>query len=305
MNKEYEAVISSETAKINAFLGSCAQLESSDGSHWETVLEAEKYALSAGGKRIRPLLAVEFYKLFSGTDSAPDFVYEAAVTLEMTHTFSLIHDDMPEMDDDDLRRGKPATHVKFGTATGLLAGDGLAILPYEILADMALGGRLDPLTAVKLTKLLSANAGNRGMIAGQMLDLWSEERADAVNEDFLKEMSGFKTGCLLTASCLFGAVLAGADDERCRSAEIYAKKVGLAFQIVDDVLDVTSSPEELGKPTGSDSGREKPTFYDILGEDGALREAERLSAEAAAELEKYPGSGLLREFALSLAKRKK
>ncbi len=305
MNKEYEEMISGDIAKINGFLNSCAHLESKEGSPWETVLEAERYALSAGGKRVRPLLAVEFYRLFSGGETVPDFVYEAAVTLEMTHTFSLIHDDMPEMDDDDLRRGKPATHVKYGAATGLLAGDGLAILPYEVLADLALSGKLPPLTAVRLIKLLSENAGNRGMIAGQMLDLWSEERTDGVDEAFLVKMSGLKTGCLLTAACLFGAVLAGADEEKCRSAEIYAKNVGLAFQIVDDVLDVTSSPEALGKPTGSDLGRQKATFYDILGADGALKEAERLSRAAADELSKYPGSELLREFALSLAVRKK
>ena len=305
MNKKYEEIISTEIAKINSFISRCPQLKTVEGSPWETVLEAEKYALSAGGKRIRPLLAVEFYKLFSEADSVPDLVYEAAVTLEMTHTFSLIHDDMPEMDNDDLRRGKPATHVKYGAATGLLAGDGLAILPYEILADMALDGRISHLTAVKLIKLLSANAGNRGMIAGQMLDLWSEEKKDGINEEFLRKMSGLKTGCLLSAACLFGAVLAYASEEQCRSAKIYAKNVGLAFQIVDDVLDVTSSPEALGKPTGSDSERGKPTFYDILGPDGALKEAKRLSQAAADELDKYPNSGLLRQLALSLAVRNK
>lgn len=305
MNERFKEIISKETAKINAFLDNCPQLEISENSPWETVLDAERYALSAGGKRIRPLLAIEFYKLFSGDDTAPDFVYEAACALEMIHTFSLIHDDMPEMDDDDLRRGRPATHVKFGNAVGLLAGDGLAILPHEILSQMAIDGKISPNTAVKLTNLLAKGAGNRGMIAGQMLDLWSEERFDGVGEAFLRKMSKLKTGCLLVTSCLFGAVLAQAGDEELKSAEIYAENVGLAFQIVDDILDITSDVDTLGKPIGSDSEREKPTFADILGIDGAQKEARELSLSASSAIEKYPKSELLCEFALSLAERNK
>lgn len=305
MNKTFSDVITSEAEKINRFLGDCPQLEISENSPWEKVLEAESYALSAGGKRIRPVLAVEFYKLFSGADTVPDFVYEAACTIEQTHTFSLIHDDMPEMDDDDLRRGRPATHIAYGDAIGLLAGDGLAILPYEILSQLAIDGKMPSDTAVKLINVLSKNAGNRGMIAGQVLDLWSEDRDDGIDDAFLRKMSHLKTGRMLIASCVFGAILAGADDEQLKSAEIYAENVGLAFQIVDDVLDVTSSAEDLGKPIGSDVERKKATFADILGVDGALNEAERLSRVAANEISKYPNSELLSEFALELAHRKK
>lgn len=305
MNKLYADIIAAEAERINEFLANCPQLEIAENSPWERVLEAEKYALSAGGKRIRPVLAVEFYKLFSGSDIAPDYVCEAACTLEQTHTFSLIHDDMPEMDNDDLRRGKPATHIAYGNAAGLLAGDGLAILPYEILSQMAIDGKLPSETAVKLINTLSKNAGNRGMIAGQMLDLWSEERTDGITDAFLRKMSHLKTGRMLIASCVFGAILADADEAQLRSAEVYAENVGLAFQIVDDVLDVTSTSEDLGKPIGSDSGRNKATFADILGIDGALKEAKRLSTAAADEISKYPRSELLREFALSLAHRKK
>lgn len=305
MNERFAQIMAAETAKINAFLENCPQLQATEDSPWETVLEAESYALSAGGKRIRPLLAVEFYKLFSGVGEAPDFVFEAACTLEMTHTFSLIHDDMPEMDNDDLRRGRPATHIKYGSAVGLLAGDGLAILPHEILSQMALDSKIPLKTAVKLINLLSKGAGNRGMIAGQMLDLWSEERFDGIDEAYLRKMSELKTGCLLVTSCLFGAVLAQADDEELKNAEIYAENVGLAFQIVDDILDVTSDALTLGKPIGSDSERDKPTFVDVLGIDGAQKEAQRLSFAAAEAISEYPDSGFLRELALSLAERKK
>ena len=305
MNKEYLDIISSDTVKINGFILRCPQLAFKKDLPEDRVLEAENYALSVGGKRIRPVLAVEFYRLFSGCEEIPDYVYEAACVLEMTHTFSLIHDDMPEMDDDELRRGMPATHVKFGTDVGLLAGDGLAIQPYEILSQLAIDGKISADTALRLINVLAQSAGNRGMIAGQMLDLWSENRAESVDGEFLKKMSDFKTGCLLKASCLFGAIMAGADGEGIERAGRYAEYVGLAFQIVDDVLDVTSTPETLGKPVLSDKGRKKPTFADVLGIDGALCEARRLSALAAGELEKYPRSDLLREFALSLAERKK
>ena len=304
MRTEFSDIIVRDAEVINEMLLNHRLLKKTDGSPAETVIDAEVYALSAGGKRIRPVLAVEFYKLFSGIADPPEYVWEAACALEMVHTFSLIHDDMPEMDDDDLRRGKPSTHIKFGCAAGLLAGDGLAILPFELISDLALAGKMPHKTALTLIKLLSASAGNRGMIAGQMLDLWSEGRGE-IDCDFLRKMSERKTGDMLLASCLFGAVMADASLEQEKSAGIYAKNVGLAFQIVDDVLDVTSDEKTLGKPIGSDSGRSKPTFATLLGVDGALSEAEKLSAEAADEIKKYPGSELLREFAMSLASRNK
>lgn len=305
MNKEYSEIISADALRINSYLLNCPELFFKGDAPESRVLEAEKYALSVGGKRIRPVLAMEFYRLFTGCVDIPDWVCEAAATLEMTHTFSLIHDDMPEMDDDELRRGMPATHIRFGTDVGLLAGDGLAILPYEILSRLALSGKISSEIALKLINTLAANAGNQGMIAGQMLDIWSENRYGDVDGSFLRKMSDCKTGCMLKASCLFGAIMAGAGEEEILRAGRYAVNVGLAFQIVDDVLDVTSSSETLGKPVMSDKGRKKPTFADVLGIDGAMNEARRLSALAAEELEIYPESGLLREFALSLAERKK
>lgn len=303
MNKPNSEIIAEDAKRIEAFLTSFPQLKFSDDFPEDKTAEAEAYALSAGGKRIRPVLAVEFYKLFSQSAEAPDFVFEAACALEMIHTFSLIHDDMPEMDNDDFRRGKPATHAKFGADIGLLAGDGLALLPFEILSQMSEDKKLKPEVAIKLTNILAA--GSRGMIAGQTLDLWSENRAEGVDEAFLRKMSNLKTGCLLKAACLFGAVMAEADEKSLEKTAEYAENIGLAFQIVDDVLDVTSDQTTLGKPIGSDSERNKATFADVLGIDGALNEARRLSESAARAISEYPKSELLCEFALSLAERKK
>lgn len=306
MRDEFKRTVASEAARTAEFLLKLPELDIPENVEWKRVLEAECYALSGGGKHTRAVLAVEFYKLFSGLGEVPDFVYEAACTIEMTHTFSLIHDDMPEMDDDDLRRGRPSTHVAYGTAMGLLAGDGLAILPYEVLSRLALEGKISFETSVKLIKTLSENAGNRGMIAGQVMDLWCEEKPnEAISEDFLRKMSKLKTGRMIIASCVFGALLAGASSEKIRSAEIYAENIGLAFQIVDDILDVTSTPEELGKPIGSDNERHKPTFADILGLDGAQNEADRLSKAAYDEIMKYHGGELLAEYAIALSQRNK
>ena len=157
MRDEFKRTVASEAAMTAEFLLKLPELDIPENAEWKRVLEAECYALSGGGKHTRSVLAVEFYKLFSGLGEVPDFVYEAACAIEMTHTFSLIHDDMPEMDDDDLRRGRPSTHVAYGTAMGLLAGDGLAILPYEVLSRLALEGKISFETSVKLIKTLSEN----------------------------------------------------------------------------------------------------------------------------------------------------
>lgn len=306
MKDEYKKTVSEEAMKVGDFLKRCPELRLLGDTEWEKVLEAENYALLGGGKHTRAVLAVEFYKLFSGHNYAPDYVYEAACAIEMTHTFSLIHDDMPEMDNDEIRRGRLAVHAAYGSAIGLLAGDGLAILTYEILSRLALEKKITFETSVRLINILSKNAGNHGMIAGQELDLWSENRAvEDISEVFLRKMSHLKTGRMLIASCLFGAVLAEADNEQMRAAEIYAENVGLAFQIVDDILDVTSTSEELGKPTGSDADRRKPTFVDVLGLENAQKEAKRLSKIASDEIMKYHGSELLSEFAEALSLRKK
>lgn len=291
---------------VNARLKDFPELKVSRVTPDERVLEAESYALTNGGKRIRAALVIEFYRLFSeyASDAIPPSVLDAACAVEMTHAFSLIHDDMPEMDDDDIRRGRPSTHIAYGAATGLLAGDALAILPFEVLSRLWLSGELLPETALELINTLARCCGAKGMIAGQMLDLWSEENPSKIDESFLRRMSDLKTGEMLRAACVMGAILAEAGEKEKKSAEIYAKNVGLAFQITDDVLDVTSTDKALGKPVGSDKQRGKPTFADLLGIDGAMLEARRLSAAAADEVKKYPGGELLRELAIVLCDRK-
>lgn len=292
MNSSFVNELKALSEKVNNALYSIDLLKTNGNLPVEKVIEAENYALSAGGKRIRPVLCLAFYKLFGGEAD----ITELACCLELVHTFSLIHDDMPEMDNDDFRRGKPSTHKAFGEDVALLAGDGLAILPFEIISDSALNRKISFETAVKLTHMLSSSVGNRGMIAGQMLDIYSEGRE--VDEEFLLNMSSLKTGKLLVASCLFGAILANADEQMLNDAKVYAKNIGLAFQMVDDVLDVTGDEAVLGKPIGSDKDRSKTTFVDIYGVEGTLDKARKLTVYAVNAIEKYDGN----EFLINLAK---
>ncbi len=297
LKPEYKAVFLQDVEAVDKYLMNNGYISASDDEE-QKVIDAEFYALTAGGKRIRPVLCIEFYKLFGGKSD----VAEIAACLELMHTFSLIHDDMPEMDNDDMRRGKPSVHCAYGVDTALLAGDGLAILPFEIISDKALSGDISHETAVKLINCLSKAAGNQGMIMGQRLDLISEGKQ--VGLEFLKRMSGFKTGCILSASAQFGAILAGADDGGVKKAAEYAENLGLSFQIIDDILDVTGSENELGKPIGSDEKRNKDTYATIMGIDTAYDEAERYTEAAVLAISDLEGSELLAELAYDLLGRK-
>ncbi|MCD8108093.1 MAG: polyprenyl synthetase family protein [Oscillospiraceae bacterium] len=297
MKPEHKAVFQQDVEAVDKYLMSNGYISASDNEE-QKVIDAEFYALTAGGKRIRPVLCIEFYKLFGGKGD----VTEIAACLELMHTFSLIHDDMPEMDNDDMRRGKPSVHCAYGVDTALLAGDGLAILPFEIISDKALSGDISPETAVKLINCLSKAAGNHGMIMGQRLDLISEGKQ--VDLKFLKRMSGLKTGCILSASAQFGAILAGADNDGVKKAAEYAENLGLSFQIVDDILDVTGSENELGKPIGSDEKRFKDTYATIMGIDAAYDEAKRYTEAAILAISDLEGSELLIELAYDLLERK-
>lgn len=296
MNENFGAKLREYADKVNETLYSLSYLKALDSIE-DRVIEAENYALSAGGKRIRAILCLEFYKLFGGKDD----IREIACCLELIHTFSLIHDDMPEMDNDDFRRGKPSTHKAYGDDIALLAGDGLAILPFEIISNHALCEKISFEKAAKLVDLLASSAGNRGMIAGQVLDLNSEMKN--VDESYLIKMSQLKTGRLLVASCLFGAVLADATESQIDDVRTYAENVGLAFQMIDDVLDVTGTQDVLGKPIGSDSKRDKNTFVDIYGIDHTLRKANDLTQSAVDAIEKYSGCEFLVELARYLTER--
>lgn len=259
--------------------------------------QAMKYSLLSGGKRIRPILLLEFYALCGGKgDSALNF----AAALEMIHTYSLIHDDLPCMDNDDMRRGRPSCHKAFGEDTALLAGDALLTLAFKTAAET------DGIPADRVLKaiaVLAENAGISGMVGGQVEDLAFEKSGATIDE--LRGMYLKKTSCLLSAGAVCGSILAGADDEELKYAAEYAEKLGLAFQIIDDILDCTSDEKTLGKPIGSDEKNGKTTYVTLLGIDGAKAEAERLSNEALTALCKIKGdNAALRELTADLLDRK-
>ncbi|MBR6761084.1 MAG: polyprenyl synthetase family protein [Oscillospiraceae bacterium] len=263
----------------------------------QTLLDAMRYSLSAGGKRIRPTLALEFCRLCGGSDQQ---VLPAACALELLHTATLIHDDMPEMDNDALRRGKPSCHVAFDPATALLAGDTLFALPFEWIA--AAEGVADA-HKVALSLELAKATGFYGACGGQQMDLQNESRQDVTLEE-LKQMYAYKTGALIIAACRMGCIAAGADNNMLELATQYAARLGLAFQIVDDILDVTSTEELLGKPIGSDLEQNKNTFVSLYGLEQAQQEAKLLTDEALALLQQLPGSDFLTELTKLLLSRK-
>jgi geranylgeranyl pyrophosphate synthase len=247
--------------------------------HPPRLWEAMRYSLSAGGKRLRPALVLESCRAAGGDPASPS-AQSAAMAMELIHTFSLVHDDLPAMDDDDLRRGRPTNHKVFGEAQAILAGDAMVTAAFELLAKTA-----DPAIAPHLIAELAAAAGPAGMIGGQVLDMEGENRS--LTEGELRRLHAMKTGALLVASCRMGALAARADQPTLAALTAYAKHVGLAFQIVDDVLDVTSTPEQLGKATNKDAGRGKNTYPQLLGLDGAREAASgelRLAVEALAPL---------------------
>ena len=252
-----------------------------------TVADAMDYSLEAGGKRIRPVLVQAFCKLCGGDiqkAGAP------AAAIEMIHTFSLIHDDLPCMDDDDYRRGKPSCHKQFGEACAVLAGDALAILPFQIIAD---DDKLDSETKVKLISELAVSSGAEGMIGGQIIDMENEKREN-VDEENLRRMYALKTGKLIKTACLMGCITACASEEQMKSAEEYAGCLGLAFQIIDDILDVTADEKKLGKPTGSDAEENKTTFVTLFGIDGAKVQAKQLTEKALEILDRFDNNEFLK-----------
>ncbi len=234
------------------------------------VLEAMRYSVLGGGKRIRALLVLNFNRILGG---AANDAMEFAAAIEMMHAYSLIHDDLPCMDDDDLRRGKPSCHVAFGEAVALLAGDALQTLAFETLARNT---SLEPAQVLQAVRELAAAAGSRGMVGGQTVDI--EGTAQTVEQ--LTGMCMMKTGALIKCAVRLGCLSVGADEASMAQADIYADAIGLAFQIRDDILDVIGSPEELGKPVGSDAEQQKATFATVLGTERAQSLAEKLTRTA-------------------------
>lgn len=257
--------------------------------YFKVLIDAMNYSLEAGGKRIRPVLVYEFCKACGGKIEAS---YAPAAAIEMIHTFSLIHDDLPAMDNDDFRRGKPSCHKAFDEATAILAGDALSVLPFEIISDDSL---LSAEKKVKIISHLAKCVGREGMIGGQVIDMENEKKSD-VTEENLRLMYKGKTCALIEASCVMGCICAGADDEHIKYAAEFANKLGLAFQIIDDILDVIGTQEELGKPVGSDAEENKTTFVTLYEVDKAKEIAAEITAEALEILEKFDNNEFLVEL---------
>lgn len=242
----------------------------------KTIVDAMSYSVLAGGKRLRPMLLEAAYQMFDGTGQDIDSFMAA---IEMIHTYSLVHDDLPAMDNDMYRRGKKTTHAVYGEAMGILAGDALLNYAFETVADALVRCNGD-MRMIRACAVLSRKAGIYGMIGGQVVDVESEKKGQKVDQNCLDFIYRLKTGALIEASLMIGAILAGASDEDVTFMEQAGTKLGLAFQIQDDILDVTSSLEVLGKPIGSDERNEKATYVAFEGLEKAKTEVERLSKEA-------------------------
>ncbi len=236
------------------------------------VYEAMRYSLMAGGKRLRPILMLEVARLF---DKDWENVKEFACALEMIHTYSLIHDDLPAMDNDDLRRGMPTNHIKFGESTAILAGDALLNKAFEVALTAK---HLDSEVLIKALQVLSHSSGTEGMIGGQIVDIASEGKD--VSIETLKYIHSLKTGAIIRSACVIGAVISGASEMEINAIDEFATNLGIAFQIRDDILDVTGNAEELGKPIGSDMDLNKSTYVSLCGIDKSIELVKEYSDKA-------------------------
>ena len=235
------------------------------------VTEAMFYSLSNGGKRLRPFLTMKTALLF---DIPEDISFTVAASLEMLHTYSLIHDDLPAMDNDDFRRGKPTCHKQYDEATAILAGDGLLTYAFETLAKAQ---KISAETKIKLCGLLAERAGAfSGMVAGQMLDLQTDKTPSLSSEEIIKHIEEMKTGCLIAYAAQAGAILGQATNEQYQAITNYARSIGIAFQIADDILDVTGDATLMGKTLGKDAAQNKLTFVSLYGLEAARQKATQL-----------------------------
>ena len=269
----------------------------------KTLLEAMNYSMNAGGKRLRPLLMLQTYKLFGGGSAV---VEPFMAAMEMIHTHSLIHDDLPAMDNDEYRRGRKTTHVVYGEAMGILAGDALLNYAYET-ASKAFVLEPDNQNVGRAFHILASKTGVYGMIGGQSVDVENEKNANiSMSQEQLDFIYRLKTSALIEASMMIGAVLAGAGEEQVKQVEKIAEDVGLAFQIQDDILDVTSTMQVLGKPIRSDEKNGKTTYVTLKGLEMAQKEVEEISGRAVERLDGLQGENeFLRALILQLIHREK
>lgn len=280
-------------SEINSFL---LNYFKNKGTFNKIIYDSASYSLNIGGKRIRPLLMLLTYNMYK--NNWKDII-EFSAAIEMIHTYSLIHDDLPCMDNDDLRRGKPSCHKAFGEDTALLAGDALLTHAFEIIAMSDLSDD----KKVSASLLLAQNSGVGGMIGGQVIDLIYEKQNPSVKQ--LLNVYKMKTGALISAACLMGCISAGANENQIACASKFAYSLGIAFQIQDDILDIIGDEKELGKPIGSDAQNDKTTYATLLGIDKAKADVEKLTQSAISQLDAFEKTEFLKELALKLVNRKK
>ena len=265
------------------------------------IMEAMEYSVMAGGKRLRPMLMLETFQLFGGQG---DIVEPFMAAIEMIHTYSLVHDDLPAMDNDDYRRGRKTTHVVYGEGMGILAGDALLNYAFETAAKAFTIYPAKALEIGKALQVLAGKAGIYGMIGGQVVDV--ESAGNAVSKEVLDFIYELKTSALIESSMMIGAILAGADEQAIKDIETIAKNVGVAFQIQDDILDVTSTAEVLGKPILSDEKNEKTTYVTLVGLEKAKEFVEKISLEAIDLLHRFEAKDIfLEELLKTLIHREK
>ncbi|MDO9567348.1 MAG: polyprenyl synthetase family protein [Candidatus Desulfaltia sp.] len=265
------------------------------------IVSAMEYSLMAGGKRIRPVLCIAAAEAVGGK---ADKVLPAACAIEMIHTYSLIHDDLPAIDNDGLRRGKPTCHVAFDEATAILAGDALLTLAFQILSSIELKNEHYASKWLSVICAISRAAGYQGMIEGQMRDIASEGLMLTLNE--LEEMHSLKTGAIIEASIYCGAIIENGNIEQIKQLGVYAKNIGLAFQVTDDILNVEGDPKIMGKAVGTDKNRKKSTYPSIMGIDKSREFAEKLADNALQALDGFDNrSDPLRAIAGYIIERKK
>lgn len=294
----YNTIKMEEVQNIENIL--CKYLPEQSGFQ-KLIMEAMEYSLMAGGKRLRPMLMKETYELFGGTD---EVIEPFMAALEMIHTYSLVHDDLPAMDNDEYRRGRKTTHVVYGEAMGILAGDALLNYAFETAAKAFTMFPDKSLQIGKAMQVLAGKAGIYGMIGGQVVDVTSVGMS--VSKDKLDFIYELKTSALIESAMMIGAILAGAGDADVKKVELIAKNVGIAFQIQDDILDVTSTVEVLGKPVLSDEKNEKTTYVTLVGLENAKKYVEQISNDAIGVLQEFEAKNpFLEELLRQLIHREK
>lgn len=294
----YNTIKMEEVQNIENIL--CKYLPEQSGFQ-KLIMEAMEYSLMAGGKRLRPMLMKETYELFGGTD---EVIEPFMAALEMIHTYSLVHDDLPAMDNDEYRRGRKTTHVVYGEAMGILAGDALLNYAFETAAKAFTMFPDKSLQIGKAMQVLAGKAGIYGMIGGQVVDVTSVGMS--VSKDKLDFIYELKTSALIESAMMIGAILAGAGDADVKKVELIAKNVGIAFQIQDDILDVTSTVEVLGKPVLSDEKNEKTTYVTLVGLENAKKYVEQISNDAIVALQEFEAKNpFLEELLRQLIHREK